>query len=118
MAGEFGLHRNGRACSDFSANLGLDRQRLLTPEAPDFLPVEVMPFLQEQGMNEPLAPPWMEQGQLTDALPKFIVLARFVLVIAGGFGQAHQETSPFGLDPCRDEFPRHGTLLGGRHRFF
>lgn len=69
-------------------------------------------------MNEPVAPPWMEQGQLTNPLPKFVVLASFRLVVPGGFGQAHQETSPFGLDQCRDEFPRHGTFLGGRHRFF
>lgn len=77
-----------------------------------------MPFLKQQGVNEPIPSPRVEQGQFTDALPEFVVLARFGLVMPGGFGQAHQEASPNGLDPCRDEFPRHSTLLGGRHRFF
>nr|WP_199698668.1 hypothetical protein [Deinococcus cavernae] len=77
-----------------------------------------MPFLQEQGVDEPVAPTRVEQGQLTETLPKFVVLARFGLVVPGRFGQAHQETSPFGLDLRRDEFPRHCTLLGGRYRFF
>ena len=77
-----------------------------------------MPFLQEQGVNEPVAPTWMEQRQLTDALPEFVVLARFGLVRPGGFGQAHQEASPFGLDPRRDQLPDDGTFLSGRYRFF
>ncbi|MDL2345900.1 hypothetical protein QOL99_17360, partial [Deinococcus sp. MIMF12] len=88
------------------------------PDAPDFLPVEVMPFLQQQGVNEPIPPPRVEQGQLANMSPKFTVLAPFRPIVPGRFGQAHQEASPFGLDPCRDELPRHSTLLGGRYRFF
>ncbi|MBB6018667.1 hypothetical protein HNQ04_003948 [Deinococcus radiopugnans ATCC 19172] len=36
----------------------------------------------------------------------------------GGFGQAHQNTGPFGPDVRRDQLSDHGAFLGGRYRFF
>jgi hypothetical protein len=118
VIGELGLHRDRRSGADFPAGLRFDSQGFLTPDSPDLLPVEMVAVLDEQGVNEPVTPPWMQEGQVTKTLSKFAVLATFRLVVPGRFGEAHQEASPFGLDACRDEFPHHGTFLSGRHRFF
>ncbi|WP_245808266.1 hypothetical protein [Deinococcus hopiensis] len=78
----------------------------------------MLALLDEQGVNEPVAPPWMQEGQFTKTLSKFAVLATFRLIVPGRFGEAHHSASPFGLDACCDEFLYHGTFLGGRHRLF
>ena len=69
-------------------------------------------------MDEAVAPTGILPGQVMDALPKFAVLTRLRLIVPGGFGQAHQNTSPFGLDVRRDQLPDHGAFLSGRYRFF
>lgn len=69
-------------------------------------------------MNEPVSPTGILLRQIMNLLSECAVLARFGLIVPGGFGQAHQETSPFELDPRRDQLPDDGTFLGGRYRFF
>ncbi|GGL90005.1 hypothetical protein GCM10010840_30060 [Deinococcus aerolatus] len=99
--------------ADFSGCFGFDGKSLFAPDAPNALFVDDDPPPCEQGVDETVAPAGKPARQIMDLLSEFAVLAWLWAVMPGRFGQAHQNTSPKGLDVRRDQLPDHGAFLGG-----
>lgn len=73
------------------------------PDALHALPVDPLPFLYQQGVDEAVPTSWMQEGQFTDPLRQGAVLTGFGTVVPGRLGEPRQEAGPLCSDAGGDQ---------------